>query len=76
MNVRGLKNRLLKIERRILQCDDGTFTLEELCRSMWHQDKRKFLEIANGSNLSLFARQFELDAAERAATDRQMRPQE
>jgi hypothetical protein len=40
MNVRGLKRRLLRIER-----------------------KRKFLEIAGGTTLLLFARQWEIDEA-------------
>ena len=63
MNVRGLKRRLLRIERRISPHDESSFTVEVLCRSIWLEDKRKFLEIAGGTTLLLFARQWEIDEA-------------
>jgi hypothetical protein len=53
----------------LLPSDVGTCTLEELCRAMWRQDKRQFLEIAKSSSLSLFARQFEIDDIERGRAD-------
>jgi hypothetical protein len=40
---------------------------------MWREDKRKFLEIANETRLSLFVRQFEFEDVERGGADRQMR---
>ena len=64
-----IKHRLKKLERRLLTSDVGTCTLEELCRAMWRQDKRQFLEIAKSSSLSLFARQFEIDDIERGRAD-------
>jgi len=69
-------HRLKKLEQRFSPSDDGTCTLEELCRAMWRQDKRQFLEIAKSSSLSLFARQFEIDDVERGRVDRQMRPRQ
>jgi hypothetical protein len=66
-------NRLKKLEQRLSPPDDRTFTLEELCRAMWREDKGKFLAIAKYTSLSLFARQFEIDDLGRAAADRQMR---
>jgi hypothetical protein len=76
MNVHRIRSRLLKIERRILPADDGSFTLEEWCRAMWREDKRNFLVIAKDSSFSLFVRQFEFDALESAAAARQMRRRE
>jgi hypothetical protein len=65
-------HRLKKLERRLLPSDVGTCTLEELCRAMWRQDKRQFLEIAKSSSLSLFARQFEIDDGEGGRADGRM----
>jgi hypothetical protein len=61
-------HRLKKLEQRLSPPDDGTFTLEELCRAMWRSDKKRFLELARQPPLSLFATQFELDDAERRRT--------
>jgi hypothetical protein len=61
---------LKKLEQR-LSSHDGTITLEELCRAMWRKDKRKFSEIARGTNLRLFVRQFELEEVERGDAERQ-----
>ncbi len=47
------------------QTRDSGFTLEELCRSMWHSDKRHFLELAKEMSLTLFVTQFEREDAER-----------
>jgi hypothetical protein len=45
-------------------------TLEELCRSMWRQDKKGFLESAKNNSYRLFVSQFEReDAAEAASRD-------
>jgi hypothetical protein len=43
-----------------------------LCRCIWRQDKRKFVEIAKGTSLRLLARQFEFEDVERGV-DRQSR---
>ena len=73
MNARSMRARLRRVERKILPQDDSSFTLEELCQSMWRRDKRKFLEIAKNTSLTLFARQFEFDALESAAVGPRMR---
>jgi len=66
-------NRLKKLEQRLSPADDGAYTLEELCRSMWLSDKKHFLDVAKDTTLSLFATQFELDDAERRQTKRVFR---
>jgi len=76
MNARSIMNRLLRVEREIRPQDDTGFTLEELCRYMWREDKRKFLKIAQATSLSLFARQFEFEEIERAEAGRRMRRRE
>jgi hypothetical protein len=37
-----INHRLKKLEQRLLQSDDGAFTLEEFCRAMWISDKKHF----------------------------------
>jgi len=76
MHARSIRNRLLRLAQNIRPQGDESFTLEELCRSMWREDKRKFLQIAKGTSLSLFVRQFELDDVERGERGRQMRRRE
>jgi hypothetical protein len=58
VSARNITKRLQKLEQK-LRADDGTFTLEELCRSMWHEDPRRFREIANGTMLGYFTNMFE-----------------
>ena len=74
--LHSIRNRLLRVERNIRPQGDTGFTLEELCRYMWREDKRKFVKIAQGTSLSLFVRQFEFEEVERAEADRRMRRQE
>ncbi len=71
-----IKHRLKKLEQKLSPSNDGTFTLEELCRAMWQDDKRNFLEIAKNTSFSLYARQFELDEVERGRADGEMRRRE
>lgn len=66
-------NRLKKLEQRLSPSDDGTFTLEELCRAIWREDNRKFLEIVKDTSLSLFAHQFELEDEARGRAALHMR---
>jgi hypothetical protein len=72
MNVGSILSRLRRVERKIQPRRDASFTLEELCRCIWRQDKRKFVEIAKGTSLRLLARQFEFEDVERGV-DRQSR---
>jgi hypothetical protein len=76
MNIQSIRNRLLRVERKIQPGHDTSFTLEELCRCMWRNDKRKFLKIASDTGLRLFVRQFEFEDVERGGPDRQMRRRE
>lgn len=64
MSLNPIRSRLLKLEQRILPADDGSVTLEELCRIMWKRDKRHFLEISRDTLYSRFARQFEFEDLE------------
>ena len=63
------KHRLKKLEQRLLPSDHGACRLEELCRAMWRDDKRKFIEIAKDSSLRLFVYQFKADDAARGRSD-------
>ena len=61
--------RVAKLEEVIHPQADGTFTLEEVCRALWRQDKETFLEIAKFTTYSLLIPQFEREEAE-ASTGR------
>jgi hypothetical protein len=65
MHTSSLNHRLKRLERKFSVPDDGLFTLEELCRTMWHDSKSDFLKIAEGNSLRLFVAQFEREDAER-----------
>jgi len=67
MNALRIKKRLQKLEQKLCPTDNGMFTLEELCRFMWRQDKKAFLKIAKDLNCSFFIKQFEREEAERPA---------
>jgi 5-methylcytosine-specific restriction endonuclease McrBC regulatory subunit McrC len=45
---------------------DGLWTLEELCRSMWRNDKKGFMELARNNSYQLFVYQFQREDAETA----------
>jgi hypothetical protein len=66
MNTPSINKRLRKIELKLRPPSEKGFTLEALCRSLWHSDKKNFLELVRQMGLSHFARQFELETAERA----------
>ena len=68
MSAASIKRRLKNLEQKLSAPDDGTFTLEELCRSIWRADKRQFLTLARETRLDHLVRQFELEDAERHAT--------
>ena len=70
MNTARLNSRLKKLERVLCPLDDGTFTLEELCRAMWHNSKRDFLKLAQGASVGFFIAQFEREDAERSQSAR------
>jgi hypothetical protein len=65
MSVGSIRSRLRKVERKIQPRRDASFTLEELCRSMWREDKRKFLQTSSNTSIGFFARQFEIEDVER-----------
>jgi hypothetical protein len=48
-------------------------TLEELCRLSWRQDKKGFLESAEGNSYRLFVSKFEREDAEAASTRRRFK---
>ena len=72
MSTRQSLKRVAKLENLMCPQSDGdiSITLEELCRSMWRQDKKGFLESAKNNSYRLFVSQFEReDAAEAASRD-------
>jgi len=46
MITRRLGRRVSRMETRILPKDDGTFTMEELCRAMWRRNPDWCLQIS------------------------------
>jgi hypothetical protein len=61
----NLPRRLAKLKRAITHKQDCGFTLEQLCRSVWHENRQDFLKLAKQSCLSLFIVRFEREDAER-----------
>ena len=62
MSTRQMWKRLAKVEE--LMCpkhDDGTFTLEELCRALWRQNKKRYRKMTSRKDCRLryFIPQFE-----------------
>ena len=70
MGIRLSLKRVAKLEDVMHPQSDGMWTLEELCRSMWREDKKKFKEMAQNSNYQLFVYQFEREDAEAASINR------
>lgn len=64
-----MRRRLEKVQEKVSPEHDGAYTLVELCRLMWQQDRQHFIELANapGSMCRSLAEQFEREDAERAA---------
>ena len=65
MNGLNLTRRLKRLEKRLRPSAASTFTLEELCRSIWRDDQRAFRKLAGECNLGLLVRRFESEDAER-----------
>jgi hypothetical protein len=69
----NLKQRLTRLEKAICPKQDCSFTLEELCRSVWHANKKDFVKLARLTCLSLFIARFEREDAECDETDPRQR---
>jgi hypothetical protein len=65
MNAIRLNNRLKKLEQKLSPPDDGMFTLEEMCRAMWEENKSDFLKLARGMSLGYFIAQLEREDEDR-----------
>jgi hypothetical protein len=65
MDTTRLRRRLASLERIQSPAKDATYTLEELCRAMWGENRRNFLKIARGTSLTYFVGQFEREDGER-----------
>jgi hypothetical protein len=73
MRWQGINRRLRKMENALRPTHDGCYTLEELCRTWWRQDKVGYLENSKGSlswPLRYFIPQFEREDADRAIARR------
>jgi hypothetical protein len=53
MTTRQLRKRVERVEQKACRQHDRTYTLEELCRLMWRQSKKEYLEMANGEQYFL-----------------------
>jgi hypothetical protein len=67
VSTAGLKKRLERLEHGLCSVRDDSFTLEELCRTMWRTDNEHFAPLASGGFLNYFVRQFEIEDAGRLA---------
>jgi hypothetical protein len=69
----AIARRIQRLEALELQhrAKDGhrSITLEELCRLCWRQDKKGFIESAEGNSYRLFVSKFEREDAEAASRD-------
>jgi hypothetical protein len=76
MSTRQILKRVSKLENLICPQSDGntSHTLEELCRSSWRHDKKRFMEMAKDTgHYGLFVHQFQREDAEAAAARRSTR---
>ena len=64
MNAQNFKKRLQKLEQPLSPSGDCSCTLEQLCRSIWRADKKRFLVLAKSTNLTYFIPQFQFEDAE------------
>jgi hypothetical protein len=67
--MRQIEKRLQKLKEAI-RPNDNSFTFEELCRSIWREDKKRYLEMANNEYPLLMGGivQFEAEDQEAART--------
>ena len=72
MSTRQSLKRVAKLESLMRPQSHKSFTLEELCRSLWRDNKKRFIEIAESTNYcySLFVYQFQQEDADAAAAAR------
>ena len=61
---RPLWRRLAKLEMKLCPPYDDGCTLEELCRTIWRQDKNKFRKVHREDRLAYFTPQFEREDLE------------
>ena len=75
MNTLGIRRRVEKLEKKASPDRARGFTMEELCRSIWRNDKRRFIVLAQGEhqNLRYLIPQFEGEDAARIKTYRAFR---
>lgn len=64
MSLRSLEKRLQKLKRRV-EPHNGNFTLMELCRTLWTQDKEEFKEDAHEFGLGVAVHYLEAEDAMR-----------
>ena len=67
MSARLLLKRVVRLERLVPQEKERSYTLEQICRSMWRQNKKRFIEMAKNNSYQLFVYQFEREDAAAAA---------
>jgi len=68
MSMRATLKRVQKIEQR-LSPGDGLFTLEELYRAIWREDRTRYRQMSTGhlgTGMSVLLPVFEREDAERA----------
>ena len=65
MSLEQLRKRLVKVGAQVDPKGDGSFTYEELCRSIWQHDRKAYRKLVEQDcMLGLFVPQFEREDAE------------
>ena len=65
----SILKRVQKLED-LMRPESKGMTLEQACRLLWRKDKKRFLEIAKGTNYQLFVYRFQAEDAEAASKAR------
>jgi len=76
MSVAQIVKRVERVEQALCprhDPDKTTFTLEELCRSMWQQDQAAFMALGDIFPVELFRTNFEREDALAAEAERKSR---
>lgn len=70
MSTRQIRRRVEKLEERYPRKDPNSYTLEELFRKMWREDKENYMRETKkwGWPMTRYIPQFEQEDAERATS--------
>lgn len=64
MSTRTIRKRVEKVQEKVCPEHRGGYSLEELSRLLWRQDREEFRRMAEGTPFRVFIEQFEREDAE------------